>query len=255
MISISQKKLITALKSKKYRKIHQYFIVEGEKMVQELLKSNYRIELLLANETWLQKYDYVVKDATFKIQNIEESELKQLSQLRTPNQVLAVVNIPSITTSIEIPTNNYTLLLNNLKDPGNLGTIIRTADWFGIKQIICSPQCVDVYNTKVVQATMGSLFRVTITYANLNEVIAQNPQIPVYAAVLNGQSVYTTDFEQQQAFLLIGSESHGINKDLLTYDNVITVSVPKHNSQAESLNAAMATTAIIAIINQQLSTN
>lgn len=231
MLSINQKKYINSLQQKKFRTQYGTFLVEGKKMVEELIQSGLEIEFV-----------FVVKG--FQVKGVEaieisEKEMKSISALSTPSNFLAVAKQKK--QSVDLAQNNLILVLDNIKDPGNLGTIIRTADWFGVNTIICSNECVDVYNPKVVQATMGSVFRAIITYTNLVEFFQQNKSIPVYVygALLDGENVYEKPIQDKKAFLIMGSESFGISKELTPF---ITnkIMIPKYGN-AESLNVAVAT--------------
>lgn len=239
MLSINQKKYINSLQQKKFRAQHGTFLVEGEKMVGELIQSDLEIELV-----------FVVKGSnlkSFEAIEISEKEMQSISALATPSNFLAVAKQKK--QQADLYQNNLVLVLDNIKDPGNLGTIIRTADWFGINTIICSNECVDVYNPKVVQATMGSLFRANITYVNLVEFFQQNKSIPVYGALLEGENVYQKPIQDKKAFLLMGSESFGISKELTPF---ITnkIMIPKFGN-AESLNVAVATGILCSAYQQQ----
>lgn len=198
-------------------------------MVEELIQSDFEIEFV-----------FVVKGNRvkgFEAIEINEKEMKSISALSTPSNFLAVAKQKK--QQADLSKSNFVLVLDNVKDPGNLGTIIRTADWFGIHAIVCSNECVDVYNPKVVQATMGSIFRANVTYVNLLEFFQQNNAIPVYGAMLEGENIYEKPIQDKKAFLLMGSESFGISKELTPF---ITnkVMIPKFGG-AESLNVAVAT--------------
>jgi TrmH family RNA methyltransferase len=161
--------------------------------------------------------------------------LEKITALATPNQVLALVDMPKQQADAPKP-NGLCLALDAIRDPGNLGTIVRTADWFGIKRIYCSLDCVDIYNPKTVQSTMGSIVRVDVVYTDLEALFKANNDIPIFAADMDGESLYTTKLPKE-GILLIGSESHGVSPTLLPYARRITI--PRFG-EAESLNAAMA---------------
>lgn len=229
MISLSQKKYIKSLHLKKFRAQCGTFLVEGEKMVKELIQSGVEVEaVFVTHGNKIEKYN-----AT----EISEKEMKSISALTTPSNFLAVAK--QKTNNIDLAQNNLILVVDNIKDPGNLGTIIRTADWFGVNTIICSNECVDVYNSKVVQASMGSIFRTTVVYTNLINFFEENNSIPVYGALLEGDNIYQKPIKHKKVFLLMGSESFGISKELLPF---ITnkVMIPKFG-EAESLNVSVAT--------------
>jgi RNA methyltransferase, TrmH family len=242
MLTKNQIKLISSLKVKKFREEHGLFVVEGAKIVPELLKSSYAIHSIYAKQTWLEENNYLFKGKVGEGQVFEtsEKELERISQLSTPNEVVAVVKSRTAIFDAPLAQNNLTLLLDEVKDPGNLGTIIRIADWFGIPQIICSEDSVDVFNSKVIQATMGSFTRVEIIYNNLSEILDRNARtskIPVFGALLDGERVYTADLPKH-GFLIMGNESRGISAPLLPFIDR-AVSIPSFGG-AESLNVSIA---------------
>ncbi len=262
MLSKNQIKYIESLKSKKYRKKHGTFIAEGEKIVAELLNASFEITSIFALAPWTDKYAALIKNYKDKIHIVAEKELAKISCLSTPNQALAVVKLPahhysaahlsqnnsnSNTTtpvlSLQLPLQNPILVLDSIRDPGNLGTIIRTADWFGLSHIICSPDCVDAFNPKVIQSTMGSFLRMQLFYTSLVPFLAQYPTTPIYGALLEGKSIYQTSFKDQ-GFIVIGNESKGISKTLLPLINR-PITIPRIG-QSESLNAGIATGIICA---------
>ncbi len=239
LISKAQIKFIRSLHDKKHRIEEGLFIVEGEKIIVELLNSpNNNIHSVFAVNEFIVRYANQLKRlSSEKVHLINEKELAQISNLQSPNLALVVVHFAA-TKAIEIQTVKKYILLDNIKDPGNLGTIIRTADWYGIDTIFCSPDCVESTNPKVIQATMGSFFRVNICEVSLSDLIEQHKSITTYGAVLEGENVYNTEFNEG-GFLVIGSESHGISEELKTLiDKKIRIpSIGK----AESLNASIAT--------------
>lgn len=238
MLSKARIKLIHSLAHKKYRNELKLFVVEGKKQVTELFTSNLNIKLILATPNWLTANTAFIKNQT-EICEVSEDELKKVSFLTTPQEVLALVELPK---PIQNPTigNGLTLALDTIQDPGNLGTIIRIADWYGIQNIICSQTCADVYSPKVIQATMGSFMRVGVHYIDLYEFLNQT-SMPVYGAFIGGKSIHQTKLSTP-AILVIGNEGNGISADI---HKVIThpISIPRFGS-AESLNAAIATAII-----------
>lgn len=231
MISNSQKKHVVSLKQKKFRTAHQSFVVEGVKMVEELLLADYVIESIYATSNWMDENPEVV------CTEVSEKELGQLSSLKTPNQVLAVVKQKEF--ELTELSSKLSIAVDKLQDPGNLGTIIRTADWFGVDTIICSKDSVDIYNPKVLQATMGSFFRVNIIYVDLIDFFGDNKELTVYGALLDGENVYQKDLNINGSVLLMGNESKGISEELLPF---ITEKLLIPNfGKAESLNVATAT--------------
>lgn len=234
MISKAQVKHIRSLDDKKKRYEYKQFVVEGIKMVDELLKSQYEIVEIFATQYWISNHA-PTDISKLKISLITEQSLSRISGLKTPNEVLALVVMPDATS---IPNFDKTLALDNIQDPGNLGSIIRIADWFGISTIICNAQTVDVYNPKVLQATMGSVFRVTCYYTDLLNYIIQQTSIKTYAAVLNGSNVNEME-KISNGLILIGNESAGIDEKLIQHCD-FEISIPQKGN-AESLNAAVAT--------------
>jgi len=240
MLSQSKIKYIRSLSNKKFRIQYRQFIVEGTKSVKELLNSNYIADSIYATKDWINNHS----DSSVKINPIEisENEMGKISQLTTPQNVLGIFNIPDISINNLSLSGALTLMLDDIKDPGNMGTIIRIADWFGIKQIICSPKSVDIYNPKVVQGSMGSIARVNVAYANLLDILQNKSEnIPVYGALLDGENIYKTTLESS-GIIIIGNESEGISENLLPHISK-KIMIPSFNTnlqKAESLNAAIA---------------
>ena len=231
MLSRNQIKFIKSLKQKKFRLQHQLFVVEGEKIVNDFLNSDWKIEQIYATKQW-------EGDAV----EVSIKELERISSLKTPNKVLAIIKMPQRKSVI---SGNLVLALDTIKDPGNLGTIIRLADWFGIQHIICSQNCVELYNPKVVQATMGSLCRIQVQYLNLKSTLENMTDYDICAAVMDGKSIFSVE-KSEKRIILMGSESHGISTELLEIAHQ-RVTIPKsENSQAESLNVANACGIILA---------
>jgi RNA methyltransferase, TrmH family len=234
MLSKSELSFIKSLHQKKFRKEHHLFLAEGIKSVMEFLNSGYGIETIYCIEALVPNLNNISRK--IKLVTINEAELQKITALTTPQGVLAIIQIPEETQiGPESFSNTITLMLDNIQDPGNLGTIIRTADWFGFDRVICSPDCVEAYNPKVVQATMGSLSRIKIVYADLVELLKEI-KVPVYGALLNGTSVYTADF-QNEGIILLGNEGNGLSVNVLPF---IThpITIPRFGG-AESLNVAI----------------
>lgn len=239
MISKQQIKFIKSLAQKKYRKEHQMFVAEGAKIVEELLHSSLKIHKIFATASWFRQNPGLIKNNNKELfEKITENELSQISELTTPNEVLALANMPDPVHYKDTKPADLILTLESVRDPGNLGTIIRLADWYGLDYIVCSPDCADAYNTKVVQASMGSIFRIKIIYATLISFI-ENTELPVYAAVLDGAENLHSIKNFEKGILIIGNESKGISAELA---NLATnkVFIPSFG-KAESLNAAIAT--------------
>lgn len=237
MIMITKKeiKYIQSLYHKKNRDEESLFIAEGPKIVKELLQSDYSIKQLFATAEWAKEN----KEHASAVE-VSEDELHKISQLQTPNQVLAVVAKKNAS-SEPVLKQSVTLVLDGIQDPGNMGTIIRIADWFGIKQIVAAPDSADAYNTKVIQATMGSFLRVNVWYKELESFLA-TASVNIYGALLNGQDVQSAKVNGE-GILVIGNESKGISKTLLPYiQHPVTIPRIGH---AESLNAAVATGIIL----------
>lgn len=238
MLSKNQIKNITSLHLKKQRELKKLFIAEGEKLVDELLNSSFEIVEIYATESWILKYKNRFKNNN--LIEIDENELKKISLLSTPNKVLAIVKQKQFNLNELLFKNELSLYLDDIRDPGNLGTIIRLAHWFGIKQIICSENTVELYNPKVVQSTMGSIFHVpVIKFELVNLLIVLPFKINIYGAYLEGKSIYESPIKS--GLLVIGNESNGIQeKNSLLIQKKI--SIPSNNfHHSESLNAAMAT--------------
>ena len=235
-ITKNQLKHIRLLKQKKYRQEYGEFFVEGEKNVNELLNSNFKINSIFATQDW----DDI--NCSEQITIITTKQLSQISNLSSPNKVIAVVQIPKKEYKETILDEDLTLVLDTINDPGNLGTIIRTADWFGIKNIICSLDSVDCYNPKVVQTTKGSIFNVTIHYKELTSLLSKTNN-KIYGAALDGEEINKNFTPQKPSILLMGSESHGISSEL---ENLITDKILiKQKGRAESLNVAIATSILL----------
>lgn len=255
MLSKNQIRYINSLKIKKFRMEHGTFITEGEKCTAELLNSNLEVTAVYALHDWLDENQGILESKNILFTETDEAGLAKISDLTTPNKVVALARIPKPEFTPEIYS-HYILALDNINDPGNMGTIIRTADWFGIRKIVCSPGCVDAFNPKVVQSTMGSITRVSIQYLELAKFIKQKPEgTPVYGAMLHGQSLNKTVFDTK-GILIIGSESHGISPDILPLlTDAIHIPSFSHNeaiTNAESLNASIANAIICYELSKQL---
>lgn len=234
-------KLIQSLKQQKFRKEHGLFVVEGRKMVEELLQSNMETLCLFATERFL--LDYEIKDNRLEIAT--EVQMEQMSGQDTPPGILAVAKVPK---PQEIQDNGLILALDGIANPGNLGTIIRTAEWFGIKQIVCSEDCVELWNPKVIQATMGSVFRMPVAYIDLEHFLKTSKASgrAIYGALLEGENLFKKA-SRKEGIIVIGSESHGIRPNVLPF---IThpITIPRaEGSVTESLNASMAAGIILAV--------
>lgn len=235
MLSKNQIKLITSLQQKKQRFTNQLFFAEGIKVIQELVESNFELVHLYTTQN---DFEEVSQD---KKTLISENELKKISALATQNSCLAVFRIPIEKKIIE---SGLILALDCIRDPGNLGTILRLCDWFGIDQIVCSKDAVDIYNPKVVQATMGSIARVNVNYIDLENFISQT-QLPVFGTFMQGSTIYKTDLPQE-GIIVMGNEANGISSELeKLIKNRLTI--PRFGSlqKTESLNVATATAIVL----------
>ncbi|MEM6717899.1 MAG: RNA methyltransferase [Bacteroidota bacterium] len=230
MISKRQIKIITSLHQKKYRKSTGLFVAEGKKVIQEFLDSYFELDILFSTDVTLFAENVFVN-------LISEAELKKISFLKTPNKALALFKIsePSL-----LENTGLIVALDAIRDPGNLGTIIRLCDWFGVKQLVCSETTVDCYNPKVIQATMGSLTRVNVIYTNLSSYLSET-DLPVFGAFMDGTNVYKTNLPTD-GILVMGNEANGVSEEI---SNLITekIAIPRFGDlqQTESLNVAMAT--------------
>lgn len=237
MLTKNNAKFIKSLQLKKYRQKERLFIVEGEKNTVELLASNYQIKSLLISQSFLKRYEPQIKAKNCEILIIEAKQFTGLGTYQSNEQALAIVHEPQESTFIN---SGFQLVLDDIRDPGNLGTIIRIADWYGIPQIVCSETTAEFYNPKTISASMGSIFRVSKVRLSL-ETFLKECQQPVYGALLDGENVHKIAFPER-GYLVIGNESNGIREDLLPFIKH-KVTIPRIG-QAESLNAAMATAII-----------
>jgi TrmH family RNA methyltransferase len=239
MLVKSTIKYIQSLGQKKFREQEKLFIAEGPKLVKELIEADSAsIKEIFAIKEWIDEQDK--QDIKDVIREISDIELEKISQLTTPNKVVAIVKqYPAISGNGKTVAvkDRLVLALDNLQDPGNLGTIIRIADWFGIDQIVCNENTADLYNSKVVQATMGSIARVHVFYTNLNEWLANQKAVQIYLATLDGTDISTIN-KIKEGIIVIGNESKGINTEITNLAS-IKISIPK-KGKAESLNAAVA---------------
>lgn len=235
MVSKNQIKLIISLQQKKFRTIHQLFFCEGEKGITELLDSKFELEHVYVSSTLFLDVNPQKRSL------VDQSDLNKMSALSTPNNCLAVFRIPE---QKPISPSGLIIALDDIRDPGNLGTIIRLCDWFGITDVVCSPETVDVYNPKVVQATMGSLTRVNINYTYLKAFVSSS-KLPVFGTFMDGENIYKSVLPNQ-GIIIMGNEANGICQDL---EKIIQnrISIPRFGStqKTESLNVATATAIIL----------
>lgn len=235
MVSKNQIKLISSLQQKKQRIAHQLFIAEGIKGVQELLDAHFELDHLYTTQNDFETVSNSLKTV------VSEADLRKMSALATPNTCLAVFRIPK---EKEIVASGLIVALDDVRDPGNLGTILRLCDWFGIQQLICSKETVDIYNPKVVQATMGSIARVNVSYVDLKDFL-KTTSIPVFGTFMNGDNIYKASLPQE-GIIVMGNEANGISSEL---EKIIKnrLTIPRFGAiqKTESLNVATATAIVL----------
>lgn len=238
MLIKSQVKYIQSLSQKKHRDEEEVFVAEGPKIINELLKSaTVKPKAIFAVSDWIQsQINFPAEGASNLITEITKEELDRISFLSSPNQVLGVFARP-VFQFYPDPTKELVLMLDMIQDPGNLGTLVRTADWFGVKSIVCSKDSADVFNPKVVQSTMGSIGRVQVVYTDLYEYLSRYESAEVFAAMLDGMALQNLD-AVSKGVLLIGNESKGVSEDLIQ-KTTKRITIPG-TGRAESLNAAVA---------------
>ncbi|MBL7722480.1 MAG: RNA methyltransferase [Chitinophagaceae bacterium] len=240
MLVKSKAKYIQSLGQKKFRQQEGVFIAEGPKLVNELLTEHSGSVLeVFAIKNWIEANGRLATNCD--LTEITEGELEKISQLTTPNQVLAIIK-QSTPIKPVAEKEKFILVLDGIQDPGNLGTIIRIADWFGVQHIVCSEDSADSYNPKVVQSTMGSIGRVNVFYTSLTKWLGEQQDARIYAAVLEGQDI-TRMQQPGGGLIVIGNESKGISEEVLRFCNV-SITIPQ-KGKAESLNAAVATGIIL----------
>lgn len=238
MLSKNKIKYIHALEQKKYRKEENAFVAEGFKLTEDLL-GVFRCKMLVALPEWLEKHPNIQAD---EIITATADELTKASLLKTPQEVLAVFEQPQYPISTNIFEGKLSLALDNVQDPGNLGTIVRLADWFGIEHIVCSNGTVDIYNPKAIQATMGAVSRVKVYYTDLPSFLSQQKETPIYGTFLNGNNMYQEELTPD-GIIVMGNEGNGISEQTAACINrrLYIPSFPKGRTTSESLNVAMAT--------------
>jgi len=243
MLSKAQNKYIRSLSQQKFRDEHHVFIAEGTKIALEWLSASRQIKMIIATEVWVQQYRQVIDRHTgAELYIVDEADLASLSTLKTPNQVMLVISLPE---KNDIPViKNWCIALDEVQDPGNMGTIIRIADWFGISHVICSPGCADVYSPKVVQSAMGGHIRVNLYEADLVDFL-KSSSLPKIAATLDGENVYSTQ-RMESAILIIGNESKCISAKVAALATK-KVMIPRYGG-AESLNAGVSAGILCALL-------
>ncbi|WP_316743298.1 RNA methyltransferase [Pedobacter antarcticus] len=247
MLSKSQIGFIKSLHQKKYRKEHGIFIIEGIKSIIEFIPSGFQIHSIYV----LSEYQHLLPElpSNIKLFEINSKDLDKISTLQAPQGILALVHIPlQEKLDLTVLSTGFSLVLDGIQDPGNLGTIIRTADWFGFKHIICSPNTVEVYNPKTVQSTMGSLCRVKVVYQDLPELI-RNVNIPVFGALLEGENMYQTNWGKS-GLIVLGNEGKGLSPEVIKLiDRPVTI---PGAGLTESLNVAVSAAIFCADIFRNL---
>ncbi len=235
MLSKSQLSFIKSLHLKKYRKRHERFLVEGIKSVTEFVASDFHVEHLYYTPEAAANLGKIPRN--IKCLPVTADDMMKISTLDTPQGILAIVCMKQAVTTFPLPAlrNSYSLFLDGIQNPGNLGTIIRTADWFGIDRIVCSEDCAELYNPKVIQASMGSAARIPVCYLSL-DLLLRETDVPVYGAFLEGASVYETDFGQE-AIVVLGNEGSGISANTAACIQH-RVTIPRFGA-GESLNVAV----------------
>lgn len=248
MLTNKQLKYLKSLHQRKFRQKYGNFIAEGVKTADEIIKSsNVEIEGVYALREWADKNKSFLSNLPPNIfYEINEKQLHSISHLKTPNQVFFVLRTINHELKTDEITNHMSLYLDEIRDPGNMGTILRIADWFGIKWVFCSEGCVEVQNPKVIQSTMGAFLRVKTKTIALTEIKKQLPELPVMGTVLDGVSVYEIE-KKPTGIIVIGNESRGISKEIVA-QLTHKISIPRHpDGGAESLNAGVAAGIICAL--------
>ena len=254
LLSKAKLKYIVSLKATKIRQKYGVFIVEGDKMVQEVLTlKSIEIEWICSLETWIEDNNSLLRPFFDKIITVSEAELKQLSNLTTPNKVLIIAKIPTPQYQTTVVQKSFSLYLDGIQDPGNMGTILRIADWFSIPYVFCSKTCVDVWQPKVVQASMGAFARVQAIEMDFFDLKNKMPDVPIFAAILRGANIFEKNDLPQKGIIVIGNEGHGISKDIIAASD-FKITIPGGGG-AESLNAAVSTGIIVATLIYKTETN
>ena len=240
MITKNQIKYINSLQQKKFRVEHQSFVVEGAKSVLELLNVDFELELLFVTDDFFKENEAIFQLLSIQPKIVKAEELEKAGLFSSNNAALAVVKTKE-NLELLVEEKEFALILDDIRDPGNLGTIIRIADWYGVTKIICSPSTVDYYNPKVINATMGSFTRVSLYYVDLVDFI-KNQQVNIYGTLLDGENIHHTVFNDS-GYIIIGNEANGISDEIT---KLIThkITIPRFGG-AESLNAGIATAVVL----------
>jgi RNA methyltransferase, TrmH family len=248
MLSKSKTNFIIALQKKKVREEEQLFVIEGDKIVREFLIAKTSVVTLIAKPEFLNSLPVAHKQAIGEVIPVSYEDLKKISSLKTPHNALAVIRMPENIMNFSDLTKELTIALDCVQDPGNMGTIIRAAAWFGINNIYCSEECVDLYNPKVIQASMGAILNVNVHYINLPSLFkkAHESKIKIYGALLEGESIYSVKLGDS-GIILLGNESKGISDELipLVTDRIMIPKQTNASQGIDSLNVSMAASVIL----------
>lgn len=241
MLTNNRIKYINSLKFPKYRKSSKQFIAEGTKTITELFESSFIVDSIYATQEWIDSQSRLLDNYNSEIIAVSPTDLLRISALTNNEEVLAIVNMPDNTPNLETIFDDLLFYFDNISDPGNLGTIIRTADWFGVKNIVCSPGSVDIYNPKTIQSTMGSILRVNVFTLGIEELIKYKPNdIEVFGTITDGDNILTSILPPK-AIIVFGNESQGISLVAKQFIEK-NLSIPRYNKQSskpESLNVAV----------------
>lgn len=256
MITREQIKYIRSLQQKKHREEYRCFIAEGLKIIREVIASSRSdIEFLVCTSKYRKQLETDFSIHELKIIEASEKEFSRISNLKTPQEALAVLRMGKQANSTDSINKGLLLALDRIQDPGNFGTLLRIADWFGIKNLICSNDCVDIYNPKVIQASMGAFLRVRVRYGNLTEllpILKEKQGFTIYGTALNGDSIYTEDYADNSVIIL-GNESSGISRPVMTITDRQLV-IPNYGAgkeKTESLNVSVAAAVICSEIRRR----
>jgi TrmH family RNA methyltransferase len=247
MLSKAKITFIISLLKKKTREEERLYVIEGDKLVKEFLEARVPVKMLIAKPEFLNALPIILKQGIAEVIPASFEDLKKISTLKTPHNALAVVAMPDIKMNLNSPDDKLSVALDTVQDPGNLGTIIRAAAWFGIKNIYCSPDCADVYNPKVIQASMGAILHVNVIYTDLRSFLdtAIKNNIKVFGALIDGKSIYSYKLDNK-GIILLGNESKGISEELIPYvtDRIMIPKISVAQSGIDSLNVSMAASVI-----------
>jgi TrmH family RNA methyltransferase len=248
MLSKAKMSFILSLQKKKSREEERLYVIEGDKMVKEFLAARMPVKILIAKPEFLNSLPLVHKEGVTEIIPASYEELKRMSSLKTPHNAMAVIEIQDVKTDIGMPAEELCLALDCVQDPGNLGTIIRAAAWFGVRNIFCSENCVDVYNPKVIQASMGAIMHVNVHYLDLSSLFksVREKKYKIYGAMIEGESIYSGKLGKD-GIILLGNESKGISEELIPYvtDRIMIPKQTDATSGIDSLNISMAASVIL----------